>query len=87
MLNIHCQPTGLYRGRVPGLTPDNWYVLSHTSPQKQSEETIISVSDGHIILTATPPVESGAVKAGIEPMTSCKEKECLPTELPRSPVL
>ena len=45
--------TRLYRGRVPSLTSDNFFVLPHT---RQSGETMTSVSAGDIILLRTEKV-------------------------------
>ena len=48
--------TGLYRGRVPRLTSDN-FTCCHTADR--AGETMTSVSAGHIILTPTQSVGSG----------------------------
>ena len=47
--------TRLYRGRVPRLTSD----ILRAAIQRQSWETMTSISARHIILTPTQPVGSG----------------------------
>ena len=48
--------TRLYRRRAPRQSVWQLYVLTHT---RQREETLTSISAGHIILTRTQPVGSG----------------------------
>ena len=72
--------TRLFRGRVPRLTSDNFYMLPH---MRQSWETMTFVSAGHIILTPTQPVGSGRPQRESNTRPPHKESRALPTELPR----
>ena len=74
--------TRLYPGRVPRLTSGNLNVLPLT---RQSGETMVSVSAGHIILTPTQPVGSGRPQRGPNPGPPHQESRALPTELPPPP--
>ena len=75
--------TRLYRGRAPRQSVWQFYVLPHT---RQSWETMISVSAGHIILTPTQPVGSGRPQRESNPGPPHQESRALPTELPRPPI-
>ena len=61
--------SGLYRGRVPRLTPGNLYVLRHRD-RIESGETMSFVSAGHIIATPIQLVGSEVAKARVEPGSS-----------------
>ena len=74
--------TRLYRGRAPGQSVWQFYVLSH---MRQSRETMTSVSAVHIILTPTQPVGSGRPQRESNPWPLHQESCALPTELPPPP--
>ena len=74
--------TRLYRRRAPRQSVSQFYVL----PQRQSWETMTSVSASHIILTPTQSVGSGRPQRELDPGPPHQESHALPTELPRSPL-
>ena len=76
--------TRLYLGRAPRQSVWQFYMLPH---MRQSDETMTSVSAGHIILAPTQAVGSRRLQRELNPGPPNQKLCALLTELPRPPYL